>query len=201
MASRWRVIQEGELHEEMPERSLTGLRPPTKLSSFIGVRHSREGTLGLGAAALQRAIVLAPRTSVKSTVPPGMFMPKGRNGTMLRVQFDVGRAPGATRRPDHPGGRGHAGANGGRVSRQSSQRLPEQCSRHATFPSFASAGAFVDYARFIAQHRARVQRVALVNNSALAPVAKFMANRIVGVEMQHFPFAEAMAALAWLRSP
>ena len=38
-----------------------------------------------------------------------------------------------------------------------------------TFPSFASAGAFVDYARFIAQHRARVRRVALVTNSALAP--------------------------------
>ena len=59
-----------------------------------------------------------------------------------------------------------------------------------TFPSFASAGAFVDYARFIAQHRARVRRVALVTNSALAPVAKFMANRIVGVELQHFRFAE-----------
>jgi SpoIIAA-like len=70
-----------------------------------------------------------------------------------------------------------------------------------TFPSFASAGAFVDYARFIAQHRARVRRVALVTNSALAPVAKFMANRIVGVELQHFRFAEGMAALAWLRSP
>ena len=70
-----------------------------------------------------------------------------------------------------------------------------------TFPSFASAGAFVDYARFIAQHRAQVRRVALVTNSALAPVAKFIANRVVGVEMQHFPFAQAMAALAWLRSP
>jgi hypothetical protein len=69
------------------------------------------------------------------------------------------------------------------------------------FPGFTSAGAFVDYVRFIAQHRARVRRVALVTNSVLAPVAKFMANRIMGVEMQHFPFAQGMAALAWLRSP
>lgn len=69
------------------------------------------------------------------------------------------------------------------------------------FPGFTSAGAFVDYVRFIAQHRARVRRVALVTNSVLAPVAKFMANRIMGVEMRHFPSAQGMAALAWLRSP
>jgi hypothetical protein len=69
------------------------------------------------------------------------------------------------------------------------------------FPSFTSAGTFVDYVRFIVQHRARVRRVALVTNSALAPVAKFMALHIMGVEMQHFPFAQGMAALTWLRSP
>src|SRR5690242_6449934 len=40
------------------------------------------------------------------------------------------------------------------------------------FPGFASIGAFADYARFIADHRARVRRVALVTDSALAPVAE-----------------------------
>jgi hypothetical protein len=68
------------------------------------------------------------------------------------------------------------------------------------FPGFASVGAFADYARFIASHHARVRRLALVTNSALAPVAEFMANHVVGVEMRHFPFAEGAAALAWLRS-
>ena len=33
-----------------------------------------------------------------------------------------------------------------------------------TFPGFASVGAFADYARFIADHHARVQRVALVTD-------------------------------------
>ena len=33
-----------------------------------------------------------------------------------------------------------------------------------TFPGFASVGAFADYARFIADHHARVLRVALVTN-------------------------------------
>jgi SpoIIAA-like len=68
------------------------------------------------------------------------------------------------------------------------------------FPGFASVGAFADYARFIADHHARVRRVALVTDSALAPVAEFMANHVVGVEMRHFPFAEGAAALGWLRS-
>ena len=70
-----------------------------------------------------------------------------------------------------------------------------------TFPGFASVGAFADYARFIANHHARVRRLALVTNSALAPVAEFMANYVVGIEMRHFRVADATAALAWLRSP
>jgi hypothetical protein len=69
-----------------------------------------------------------------------------------------------------------------------------------TFPGFASVGAFADYARFIADHHARVRRLALVTDSALAPVAEFMANHVVGLEMRHFPFVEGTAALAWLRS-
>ena len=39
-----------------------------------------------------------------------------------------------------------------------------------TFPGFASVGAFADYARFIADHHAHVRRLALVTDSALAPV-------------------------------
>ena len=70
-----------------------------------------------------------------------------------------------------------------------------------TFPGFASVGAFADYARFIADHHAHVRRVALVTDSALAPISKFIANYVVGVEMRHYPFAEGAAAQAWLRSP
>ena len=70
-----------------------------------------------------------------------------------------------------------------------------------TFPDFASIGAFADYARFIADHNARVRRLALVTDSALAPVAEFTANHVVGVQMRHYPFAESAAAQMWLRSP
>ena len=70
-----------------------------------------------------------------------------------------------------------------------------------TFPGFASVGAFADYARFIADHHAHVRRLALVTDSGLAPVAEFMANHVVGVQMRHYAFAEGAAALAWLRSP
>jgi hypothetical protein len=62
-------------------------------------------------------------------------------------------------------------------------------------------GAFADYARCIAGHRARVRRIALVTDSALAPISEFIANYGVGVEMRHYPFAEGAAAQAWLSSP
>ena len=45
-----------------------------------------------------------------------------------------------------------------------------------------------------------VRRPALVTHSMLAPIAKFMANHVVGVEMRHYPFARRGAALDWLRS-
>ena len=70
-----------------------------------------------------------------------------------------------------------------------------------TFPGFASIGAFAVYARFIATHHARVRRIALVTASALAPIAEFRANHVVGVQMRHYPSAGGAAAQAWLRSP
>ena len=70
-----------------------------------------------------------------------------------------------------------------------------------TFPGFASVGAFADYAHFIADHHPRVRRIALVTDSALAPIAEFMAKYVVGVEMRHYPFAQGAAARTWLGSP
>jgi len=68
------------------------------------------------------------------------------------------------------------------------------------FPGWADLSAFADHVRFIADHRARVRRVAMVTDSLLAPVAEFMANNVVGVEMRYFKFADAAAALTWLES-
>ena len=68
------------------------------------------------------------------------------------------------------------------------------------FPGFANMGAFSGYVRFVLSHHARVRRIALVTDSMLAPIAKFMANHVVGVEMRHYPFARRGAALDWLRS-
>jgi hypothetical protein len=68
------------------------------------------------------------------------------------------------------------------------------------FPGFSSAAAFGDYIRFIADHHARVRRIALVTDSALAPIAQFVANYVVGLEMRHYAFSERAAALEWLRT-
>jgi hypothetical protein len=123
----------------------------------------------------------------------------GRNGAMLKVQFDgdvlVVRPEGAITREDVT-----------TLTRTADEYLADHPKiagvivETRTFPGFASVGAFADYARFIANHHARVRRLALVTDSALAPVAEFMANHVVGVEMRHYPFAEGAAARAWLRS-
>ena len=39
----------------------------------------------------------------------------------------------------------------------------------------------------------------MVTDSVFAPVAEFVANHVVVVKMQHYPFAERAAAQAWLR--
>src|SRR5690348_11207557 len=49
------------------------------------------------------------------------------------------------------------------------------------FPGYASPGAFADHIRFVANHHARVRRIALVTDSALAPIAQFVANNVVGL--------------------
>jgi hypothetical protein len=68
------------------------------------------------------------------------------------------------------------------------------------FPGYGSLAAFADHVRFVADHHARVRRVAMVTDSPLAPFAEFVANHVVGVAMRHFSFGEGPAALAWLRS-
>jgi hypothetical protein len=69
-----------------------------------------------------------------------------------------------------------------------------------TFPGYADLKAFADHVHFVAGHHSRVLRIALVTDSALAPIAEFVANHVVGVEMRHYRFDERAAALTWLRS-
>jgi len=68
------------------------------------------------------------------------------------------------------------------------------------FPGYADLAAFADHAHFVAGHHARVQRIAVVTDSALAPFAEFVANHVIGVEMRHFAFTQRSAAIAWLRA-
>jgi hypothetical protein len=132
-------------------------------------------------------------------IPP-QFHPGARNEAMLRVQFDddVLRV-----QPQGPITREDVAT----LTRTANEYLVDNSKiagvmvETRTFPGFASVGAFADYARFIANHHAHVRRLALVTNSALAPVAEFMAKYVVGMEMRHFRFAAPAAALAWLRAP
>lgn len=78
--------------------------------------------------------------------------------------------------------------------------LPGVMVQTPVFPGFASAAAFADHVRFIADHHTRVRRIALVTDSALAPIAEFVANHVVGLEMRHYAFGESAAALEWLRA-
>jgi SpoIIAA-like len=129
-----------------------------------------------------------------------MFHPDREGGAMLNVQFD---GDVLAVRPDGPITREDVAT----LTRAADEYLADHAKiagvmvETRAFPGFASVGAFADYARFIADHHAHVRRLALVTDSALAPVAEFMANHVVGVQMRHYPFAEGAAAQAWLRSP
>jgi len=80
------------------------------------------------------------------------------------------------------------------------RQIPGVMIETRAFPGFANVGALSRYVRFVLSHRARVRRIALVMDSMLAPIGKFMANHVVGVQMRHYPFGKRAAALDWLRS-
>jgi hypothetical protein len=68
------------------------------------------------------------------------------------------------------------------------------------FPGWEDFGGFAEHLHFVREHRRKVERLALVTDSAVAGVAEFLAGHFTSAKVMHFPFAEYAQALEWLRT-
>lgn len=70
-----------------------------------------------------------------------------------------------------------------------------------SFPGWESLAGFAAHMRFVRDHHQKIQRLALVTNSPVAPVAEALAKHFIAAEIRRFPFADYDNALAWLKLP
>jgi hypothetical protein len=69
-----------------------------------------------------------------------------------------------------------------------------------SFPGWESFGALVAHVRFVRDHNRRIEKVAVVTDSALGNVAEHLASHFVSAQIRHFPAAQAEAAKQWITS-
>ncbi|RKX47418.1 MAG: STAS/SEC14 domain-containing protein [Verrucomicrobia bacterium] len=65
------------------------------------------------------------------------------------------------------------------------------------FPGWESLGAMIEHFRFIRNHHARIERVALVTDSRLGDVAERIGSHFVSAEIRHFPAGQLDVAEQW----
>lgn len=70
-----------------------------------------------------------------------------------------------------------------------------------SFPGWESFAGFTAHVRFVRDHQHQIERLALVTDSSVAPVAEAIAKHFTVAEIKHFPFAEDEKALNWLKTP
>lgn len=69
-----------------------------------------------------------------------------------------------------------------------------------TFPGWDSFAGFAAHLRFVRDHEQRIQRIALVTDSAIAHMVEILAKPFVMAKIRHFAFGHRAEALAWLRN-
>ena len=66
------------------------------------------------------------------------------------------------------------------------------------FPGWADFGGFAAHMRFVREHHAKVERVAVVTDSPLAGILESLGRHFISAEVKHFPYLEKAKALTWL---
>lgn len=69
-----------------------------------------------------------------------------------------------------------------------------------SFPGWESLAGFTAHVRFVRDHQQKIERLALVTDSSVAPVAEAVAKHFTAAEIKHFPFVEHEQALNWLKA-
>jgi len=68
------------------------------------------------------------------------------------------------------------------------------------FPGWESFGALVAHVRFVRDHHRRIEKIALVTDSAIGNVAEHLGSHFVSAQIKHFSTAEMEAARQWIMS-
>jgi hypothetical protein len=68
------------------------------------------------------------------------------------------------------------------------------------FPGWQDFGGFTAHMRFFRDHHNRIERVAVVTDSAFAGVAQTLAKHMTAAEIRKFPYPEDEKALDWLET-
>jgi hypothetical protein len=68
------------------------------------------------------------------------------------------------------------------------------------FPGWESFGALVAHVRFVRDHHRRIEKIAVVTDSAIGNVAEHLASHFVSAQIKHFSAAEMTDAKQWITS-
>ena len=69
-----------------------------------------------------------------------------------------------------------------------------------SFPGWDTFAAFAAQLRFVRDHQRRIERIALVTDSAVANIVENLAKPFVKARIRHFAFGRGEEAMLWLRS-
>lgn len=67
-----------------------------------------------------------------------------------------------------------------------------------SFPGWADFAAFSGHLRFLRNHESRIEKIALVSDSAILDLAPKIARHFVAARLRHFPEDELAEALDWV---
>ena len=70
-----------------------------------------------------------------------------------------------------------------------------------TFPGWEDFGAFTYHFSFIRGHHEKVNRIAIVTDSAFLKIAPSIANHFVAAEVKHFDYDDLEEAQKWAAEP
>ena len=68
------------------------------------------------------------------------------------------------------------------------------------FPGWENFAGFTAHMHFVHGHHKKVERVAVVTDSQVAGMAEAFGKHFTSAEVKHFPFADDVKALDWLRT-
>ena len=66
------------------------------------------------------------------------------------------------------------------------------------FPGWDNFGAMAAHFRFVRDHQKRIEKIAVVTDSAFGNVAEHLASHFVAAKIRHFPAGELEAAREWV---